>query len=509
MSDRSKRYRAFISYSQKDKSFARRLHQALEGYRLPSGVEVEGVDPKARKLGRLFRDDDEMGAATDLGTALQGAIADAENLIVVCSPNAAKSRWVNEEVIHFKRTGRADRIFAVIVGGDPTSSEEQCFPPGLRFELDANGALSSRPAEPLGLDVRKEPFNRLVVRLVAGLVRTPFDTLWKRERRRAHARTLVVLLAALFLTVAVGATVTQSLWRPAVEAYWRYERFARQNSGAALGSAAVGTTFQDCRSGSTDCPTMVIIPEGRFIMGSPLVDAENSEGEESPQREISLGRFAASTREVTFAEYRRCFDAGACGNEMPRRDGHESMGDRDGWDNEQRPVTGVSWEDAHNYVSWLSRNTGQEYRLLTEAEWEYAARAQNGADRPSTRFSWGNDDPVCQVGAPNGAAVQCHDDWADTWPVGSFPANAFGLHDMHGNVSEWVEDCHRAYDATKLDGSAIVADASGFPCSPISIGVLRGGSFLSTIPEVRSANRGWQVRNFRLHYVGFRVARSI
>jgi hypothetical protein len=209
MSEQAKRYRAFISYSQKDKAYARRLHAALEGYRLPSGVEVEGLDAK-RKLGRIFRDDDEMGAATDLGAALQGAIADAEGLIVICSPNAAQSQWVNEEILHFKRTGRADRIFAVIVAGEPTPppqrADRECFPPALRFELGPDGALSDRPAEPLGLDVRKEPFDRLVVRLAAGLLGIAFDALWRREQRRARARTTMRAgLAAAVL--AVGAAL--------------------------------------------------------------------------------------------------------------------------------------------------------------------------------------------------------------------------------------------------------------------------------------------------------------
>lgn len=134
MSEPSRRYRAFISYSQKDKTHARRLHQALERYRLPKRVGA-GVDAKTRKLGRFFRDDEEMGAATDLGAALQGAIADAESLIVVCSPNAAQSKWVNEEIIHFKRTGRADNIFAVVVAGRPQRRRARVFSAGatLRF----------------------------------------------------------------------------------------------------------------------------------------------------------------------------------------------------------------------------------------------------------------------------------------------------------------------------------------------------------------------------------------
>jgi hypothetical protein len=268
MAERAKRYRAFISYSQKDKGHARRLHQALERYRLPKGLEASGVDAKTRKLGRFFRDDEEMGAATDLGAALQGAIADAENLIVVCSPNAAQSKWVNEEIIHFKRTGRADNIFAVVVAGTPNSEDEQeCFPPALRFALGTDSALSDRRVEPLAVDLRKESFARVLTRLVAGLVQTPFDALWRREQRRALAQTATLSLVAFVIALIVGGTLTQSLWYPRVDAYWRYERHA--HSTEELMAAAPGTTFQDCLEGSSDCPVMVVVPVGTFLMGDP------------------------------------------------------------------------------------------------------------------------------------------------------------------------------------------------------------------------------------------------
>jgi len=191
MAEHAKRYRAFISYSQKDKAYARRLHQALERYRLPMGVEAAGIDAKTRRLGRFFRDDEEMGATSNLGAALKGAIADAENLIVICSTNSAKSNWVNEEIIHFKRTGRADRIFAVIFDRGRKRDVTDYFPPALRFELGQDGDLSARPTEPLAIDLRKEKFARVLVRIVSGLTSTPFDSLWKREQRRArHARML-------------------------------------------------------------------------------------------------------------------------------------------------------------------------------------------------------------------------------------------------------------------------------------------------------------------------------
>jgi hypothetical protein len=153
MSEVSKRDRAFISYSQTDKRYARRIHRSLEAYRVPKGGEAAGLHDKRRRIGRLFRDDEEMGAATDLGEALRGAIADSESLIVVCSRRAAQSKWVNDEVKHFKITGHHDKIFAVIVDGepnvfldgDPKRKAMECFPPALLYEIDEHGNLSDRP----------------------------------------------------------------------------------------------------------------------------------------------------------------------------------------------------------------------------------------------------------------------------------------------------------------------------------------------------------------------------
>ena len=213
MTHEHKRFRAFISYSQKDKAHTRRLHKALEAYRIPRGINVTGIDPKTRRIGRFFRDDDEMGAVSHLGDALRGAIADSENLIVVCSPEAAQSKWVNEEVLHFKRTGRAENIFAVIVNGMPNTGdpETECFPPALRFHVDDAGNLTDVPVEPLGLDLRKEPSASLRARLVAGLLRLNFDDLWRRDRRRARAaRRWTVALASA--TIVIVATVVFSVF---------------------------------------------------------------------------------------------------------------------------------------------------------------------------------------------------------------------------------------------------------------------------------------------------------
>jgi hypothetical protein len=198
-----RRYRAFISYSQRDQHHAKRLHSALETYRVPKGVDVQL--PKDRRLGRFFRDDDEMGASTDLGATLRDALDNSENLIIICSPQAARSRWVNAEVAHFKNTGRGDRIFAVVVEGTPNSDDPEvnCFPPALGSEAVSEEVLSERHAEPLGIDLRKEPFQRSRIRLAAGLLGTSFDSLWQREKRRTMKRRAI----AASVTVALGFVI--------------------------------------------------------------------------------------------------------------------------------------------------------------------------------------------------------------------------------------------------------------------------------------------------------------
>jgi formylglycine-generating enzyme required for sulfatase activity len=239
---------------------------------------------------------------------------------------------------------------------------------------------------------------------------------------------------------------------------------------------------------------------------------------ESPQRTISIRRFAVSRTEITFEQWQVCFAARACGNDLPRRGYAPAPGSPLGyvppeadpalWEGENRPVINVSWHDAQKYVAWLSSVTDQDYRLLTEAEWEYSARGHTRTDAPHTRFSWGNDDPVCEGTARNGAGFgACNH--TSTWQVGSFAANAFGLHDMHGNVWEWVEDCFAPYDPNKLDGAAIRSDTGSLePNATCSRRVLRGGSWGDS-PMPESAVRVGIDPTLHYDTMGFRVARTL
>ena len=243
---------------------------------------------------------------------------------------------------------------------------------------------------------------------------------------------------------------------------------------------SVGDVFRDCPS----CPEMVVVPAGAFMMGSP---ASEGGGWERPRRRVEIARpFAMGVHEVTFAEWEACADDGGCGRRRP--------GDY-GWGRGTRPVINVSWEDVQGYVAWLSRETGEEYRLPSEAEWEYAARAGT-----ETRYSWGD-----EIGSNRASCTGCGSRWDGerTAPVGSLPPNAWGLYDMHGNVQEWTEDCwNDSYRGAPSDGSAWLSGNCGFR-------VLRGGGFYDLSVFLRSANRYWTGTGFGFSNVGFRVARTM
>ncbi|MBU6408677.1 MAG: formylglycine-generating enzyme family protein [Alphaproteobacteria bacterium] len=178
--------------------------------------------------------------------------------------------------------------------------------------------------------------------------------------------------------------------------------------------------------------------------------------------------FEAGRYEVTFAEWDACVAAGGCNGYRPDDEGRGRL-----------PVINVSWNDAQAYVQWLSQRTGRQYRLLTEREWEIAARAGT-----TTEYSWGDDPPVCDQTARNGANFsECTDD--RTRPVGSFRPNGFGLYDVHGNVWEWVQDA---------EGTSRV---------------LRGGSWLGSPQGLRSAIRVRGYPSIRNGDWGFRLARDL
>ncbi len=222
------RYRAFISYSHQDKSWASWLHKALETYvipkRLVGQVTAAGVIP--RRLAPIFRDRDELASATDLSRKVNEALAQSANLIVICSPRAAASRWVNEEVLAFKQLGRDERIFCLIVDGEPDASDlpgrvaDECFVAALRYRLGADGALSDKRTEPVAADVRpgKDGKANARLKLIAGVLDIGLDTLKRRElQRRIRRMTALASLAVIVMAITTALAVTAVIARNAAE----------------------------------------------------------------------------------------------------------------------------------------------------------------------------------------------------------------------------------------------------------------------------------------------------
>jgi formylglycine-generating enzyme required for sulfatase activity len=244
---------------------------------------------------------------------------------------------------------------------------------------------------------------------------------------------------------------------------------------------AVGMVFRHALKGGGMGPEMVLLPGGRFLMGSPKTEA--GDADEGPVRAVTLPSFAIGVTELTFADWDLCVSRGGC-------DGHHPD-DRD-WGRGNRPVINMSWEDARRYVEWLQAETGAAYRLPSESEWEYAARAGT-----QTAYWWGD-----EIGRNRANCDECGSQWDNqsTAPVKSFSANGFGLYDTSGNVFEWVQDCYvGSYAAAPADGRAVEkADCEAR--------VLRGASWYDRPAWLRSANRSWNAPSNRLDDRGFRVA---
>ena len=229
-------------------------------------------------------------------------------------------------------------------------------------------------------------------------------------------------------------------------------------------------------------PEMVEIPAGRFRMG--CVSGRSCESNEKPVHSVRIESFEMSKYEVTFEEYDAFTDA----------TGRERAYDQ-GWGRGRRPIINVSWHDAVAYTQWLSSQTGERYRLPSEAEWEYAARAGS-----TTKYSWGND-----IGRNRANCDGCGSRWDDekTAPVGSFRANRWGLYDVHGNVWEWVQDCwNESYRGAPTDGSA-------WERGDCSRRVLRGGSWYTLRRNLRAAIRNRLTSGDRYYSFGFRIARTV
>ena len=244
----------------------------------------------------------------------------------------------------------------------------------------------------------------------------------------------------------------------------------RERERLAKEKKLAGTTHKDCE----DCPTMVYIPSGSFQMGS------NESDSEKPIHTVKVKQFYMGQTVVTFDQWYACYKDGDCSHYPEDED----------WGRGSRPVINVNWNDAQQYIAWINRKTGKKYRLPSEAEWEYAAKAGG-----NSKYSTGNS-ISCRQARYSGCGSET------TVSVRSYSANNYGLYDMHGNVWEWVEDCwNNSYKGAPVNGSA-------WQSGDCSKRVMRGGDWYSIASYLRSASRGTKTSSARGYNSGFRIAQD-
>lgn len=293
-------------------------------------------------------------------------------------------------------------------------------------------------------------------------------------RQRGKTMQMKFILAALLLVGIPTPAATPQTAQPGSAS------LPAGNASLPFGSAskpypAAGTIIQDCPA----CPELVVVPAGSFSMGSSA-DEQGRTAQEGPRHQVNISRpFAIGKYELTFDEYDACVAERVC----------RTLADS-GWGRGRRPAGGMNWSDVQSYVRWISGRTGEPYFVPTEAEWEYVARA-------GTDTAWNTGDAIISDDA-NFLNV-----FAKTVPVGSYPANAFGLHDVHGNVGEWVRDCaDTGYIGVPADGSAHIATCG-------SAYIVRGGGFQHAAVDLRSASRAPLDQKTSVADVGFRIARAV
>jgi formylglycine-generating enzyme required for sulfatase activity len=320
------------------------------------------------------------------------------------------------------------------------------------------------------------------------------DRLLAASRKAAGAAKRRQLLLRYFVSTLLVGVLAALAWvnQSFIAEQWRWWAVTRPYAAAhvlpyVLSAAAEralkpGDYFKEC---AQDCPEMVLVPGGSFLMGG-------SQANEKPQHPVTFVKpFAVAKYQLTFADWDACVTGGGCSDYRPADQG---------WGRGRQPVINVDWNDARQYVQWLRKVTGKNYRLLSDAEYEYATRAGT-----TTAFPWGDEIKL------NGMAMAncngCGSQWDNRQPapVGSFQPNKFGLYDMVGNVSEWVEDCyHASYDGAPKDGAAVSDD-----CSVRSARVVRGGSWYKQPPLIQSTTRYGSSADTRSNSLGFRVARTL
>ena len=305
----------------------------------------------------------------------------------------------------------------------------------------------------------------------------------QREGLRRRTRQMGALAGVLLLGLGMGLAWSSRAYVKALAVTWADVLWPKVLTAEAEHALQPGQIFKEC----SDCPEMVVVPAGEFMMGSTKFSGEQ------PVHKVSIShRFAVSRFEITFEEWDACVTLHGCANQA--------------WDQGKgrgrHPVINVSWDDAQQFVAWLSRRTGKSYRLLSEAEWEYAARA--GSDKTYWEEMQGIM-AICMDthSCPEDFAVKMKQWWGPTEPVGSFAPNKFGLYDMNGNVWEWIQDCYADnYHAAPTDGSAV----TNGNCIRR---VIRGGTWIGNPLFVLQDDRLNEAPEDRLNGLGVRVGRML
>jgi formylglycine-generating enzyme required for sulfatase activity len=511
--------KVFISYSRRDSA------EFVD--ELVAGLELAGFAP--------FLDRHDIAAGEKWEDRLGGLIAQADTVVFVVSPEAVKSELCTWEIE--TALARTKRVLPVIFKPVPESEipGELRSRQFVRFDGDAGFARPlGQLAEALRQDIdwirehtrlgelatrweargrpealllrgddiadaqawadKRRPDALRITDAVQNLIVGSKQAEATTQRRAKRSRLLIGALMAAFVVGLGGwfsqATIAERLhWWTVTRPYAAAQVWPHVLTAAQEQALKPGGSFRECER---DCPEMIVVPAGAFTMGSPPGE-KGSANSERPQHTVTITKpFAVSKLELTFADWDACVAGGGCNGYKP---------DDQPWGRGQQPVINVNWDDAQAYVAWLSAVTGKTYRLLSEAEYEYAARGGT-----TMVYPWGDDISLNGTAMANCDGCGSKWDGQQTAPVGSFAPNKFGLYDPVGNVWEWTEDCvHGNYDGAPANGSAW-REASGGDCGSHR---LRGGSWNFAAGYLRAAFRGAHATVTRDAYCGFRVARTL
>jgi formylglycine-generating enzyme required for sulfatase activity/DNA-binding winged helix-turn-helix (wHTH) protein len=437
----------------------------------------EGEEPTRRRATRPEFSDDEWSLVNDL--------ADHPNrILVVASPEGEPYAEVAHEAV-FRRWNKLRTWIA-------TEREFLGWRSGLEaarraWQAVENGAKDQALFMGLALAQAQNWLNRRADDIPpvdrAFIARSSQMAQQRKRRMQALAGAIGFLMLA-GLTGWMSQDFLREQWRQftVVRPYIADQVRPYVLAAAAERALKPGDVFKEC---AANCPEMMVLPADKFLMGSPAAETGHQKAEE-PQHVVMIAKpFAIGKFPVTFAEWDACAAYGDCAQDIPD----------DGMGRGRMPVVNVIWQDAETYAAWLSRITGKVYRLLSEAEFEYAARGGT-----QTAYYWGND-----IGKGNTVCTDCGSKWdhRQAAPVGTFAPNPFGLYDMAGNVWQWVQDClHANYEGAPNDGSAWAA-------ANCKTHVQRGGSWLTPHFAVRSARRLKIANGDRYTTISFRVARTL